>query len=59
MATTATNGVELDLDDLAQTLVYNADGTLKYIEVSMGLTYRQTYTYTSGVCTGISAWVAQ
>lgn len=44
----------------AQTLNYNADGTLNYIQVtnSMG-TWRQTFSYTSGKVTAISEWVKQ
>lgn len=43
-----------------QTLNYNGDGSLNYVEtVVQGETFRQTFTYTSGVVTGISAWVKQ
>lgn len=60
MGIDASDGVPIDLDDLGQTLAYNTDGTLQYIEVSYrGGTYRQTYTYTSGRLTNISAWVKQ
>ncbi len=56
-----------NIDDLPQTLTYNGDGTLNYIEVTIpgnlgaptGGTYRKTFTYTSGNCTGVSAWVKQ
>lgn len=54
------DGAALNLDALAQTLNYNADGTLNYVQVvTGGNTYRQTMTYTSGKITGISAWVKQ
>lgn len=54
------DGIALNLDALAQSLVYNGDGTLQYIQVvSGGNTYRQTFTYTSGSLTAISAWVKQ
>lgn len=57
---TASDNVTFNLDSLAQSLVYNVDGTLDYIQVvSGGNTYRQTFTYTSGVVTGISAWTKQ
>ena len=55
----ATDGTELPIDSLAQTLTYTGT-TLQYIEVVMnGNTYRQTYTYTSGNLTGISRWTKQ
>ena len=54
-------------DDLPQTFGYNADGTVAYIQVVTpaipgsysGGTYRKNLTYTSGVVTGVSAWVKQ
>lgn len=47
-------------DDLPQTLAYNGDGTLNTISVTDGVsTWVQTYTYTAGKATGISAWVKQ
>lgn len=56
----ASDGAALNIDSLAQTLAWNADGTINYVQVvSGGNTYRQTYTYTSGQVTGISAWVKQ
>lgn len=56
---TATDGVELDLSDLAQTLSYTSN-ILQYITVSYrGSTYKQTFTYTGSDLTGISAWVKQ
>lgn len=59
MRVTASDGFELDLNDLEQTLSWNGDGTIAYAEVSIGGTYRQTYTYTAGKLTGISKWVKQ
>jgi len=59
MRVTADNGTNLDIEDLVQTLAWNADGTLNYIEVSLGGTYRQTYTWTSGKLTSISKWELQ
>lgn len=54
-------------DDLPQTLGYNTDGTLAYVQVTIpaisgsyaGGTYRQSFTYAAGVLTGISNWVRQ
>lgn len=43
-----------------QKLTYNGDGTLNYVEVTFqGSVYRQTFGYTSGKVTTISAWVKQ
>lgn len=48
------------IDDLPQTLVYNGDGTLNYVDATDGTdTWRQTYTWTAGRLTGISGWVKQ
>lgn len=45
---------------LAQTIAYNGDGTIDYVEATNGsVTWRQTYTYTSGQLVGISAWEVQ
>lgn len=44
-----------------QTLVYNPDGTLNYVQTvipKLG-TYRQTFGYTNGLVTSISRWVRQ
>ena len=50
----------VDPDSLAQTLAYNGDNTLNYIQVTDGVTsWRQTFGYTSGKLTSISAWVEQ
>ena len=47
-------------DQGPQTLSYNGDGTVNYIDVTTSDgTYRQTFTYTSGKVTGISLWVKQ
>jgi hypothetical protein len=46
-------------EDVAQTLTYNADGTIAtMVKVVGGVTYTKTFSYTSGNVTGISAWVA-
>ena len=64
----ASDGALIFPDDLAQTLTYNGDSTLNYIEVTVpatpgtsyaGGTYRQTFTYTAGKVTGISKWTKQ
>lgn len=56
----ASDGEFLVLDELPQTLTYNADGTVNYVEVTANSrVYRQTYTYTSGKVTAISGWVKQ
>lgn len=56
----ANDGTPLDLNSLAQTLSYNADNTLNYVQVvSGGNTYQQTMTWTSGKLTGVSNWVKQ
>lgn len=45
---------------MQQTIVYNADGTINYIDATDGTsTWRQTYTWTAGKLTGVSAWVKQ
>jgi hypothetical protein len=57
----APDGTALDLDQMPQDLAYNGDGTINYIQVThvSGRIYRQTFTYTSGKVTNISAWVKQ
>lgn len=60
IVTTVPDGQAIDLDTLPQSLVYNGDGTLNFVQVAVGDTmYRQTLSYTSGQLTGISAWVKQ
>jgi hypothetical protein len=45
-------------DDFAQTLTYNADGTVATISFTDTTnTWTQTFTYTTGKVTGISKWV--
>lgn len=57
---TDSGGQRFDPDSLPQTLSYNGDQTLAYVQVSDGVsTWRQSYTYTNGALTGISAWVRQ
>lgn len=64
----ASDGAIIFPDDLAQAFSYNGDGTLNYIQVVApatpgtayaGGTYRQTFSYTSGVVNNISNWVLQ
>lgn len=56
----ASDGVFVPIGSLAQTIVYNTDGTVNYVQVSYNaLTYRQTFAYTAGQLTSISAWVLQ
>lgn len=39
---------------------HNADGKINYDSITDGTnTWRQTYSYTSGKLTGVSAWVKQ
>ena len=55
----ASDGNIVPVDSLAQILGY-VNGLLSTITVVFGAhTYVQTYTYTAGVVTGISAWVKQ
>ena len=56
----------VDIDSLPQTLGYNADGTLAYVQVVVPgsgtypqATYRQSMTYVNGQLTGIGGWVKQ
>ncbi|WP_273430491.1 hypothetical protein [Chitinibacter tainanensis] len=57
---TVPDGFMINPDELPQSINYNGDGTVNYIEVNAGgRIYRQTLTYTSGKVTGISAWVKQ
>lgn len=57
---TASDGTLLCIDDLAQSLSYNADGTLNYVQVvAPEGTYRQFFTYANGKVSAISAWVKQ
>lgn len=59
---TGSDGTLLELDALAQTLNYNGDGTLNYIQVTHPtntFSYRQTFGYTSGALTSITGWVKQ
>lgn len=58
--TPAANGTPLPLASLAQSIAYNPDGTVSYIQVThAGTVYRQTLTYTDGRLTAVSAWEAQ
>lgn len=56
----ASDGVFVPIGSLAQTLTYNADGTVNYVQVTYNaLVYRQTFNYSAGQLTNISAWVLQ
>lgn len=60
IVTTVPDGKAIDITSLEQVLVYNADNTLNYIQVTVGESiYRQTMTYVAGNLTKISAWVKQ
>lgn len=53
------DGAAIPLDSLALTINRNVDGSTNYLEVVYnGVTYRQTFGYTSGNVTSISPWVA-
>lgn len=57
---TATNGVALKINSLAQTFTYDGSGNLQTANVvHNGVTYTQTFTYNAGKLIGVSAWVAQ
>ena len=54
---TASDGAQLDLDSLPQTLAYSG-GQISTITVAFaGHIYVQTFSYTAGVLTGVSNWV--
>lgn len=64
----ASDGAVLWPSSLPQTLNWNGDGTINYIQVVLpptpgtgfaGGTYRQTFSYTAGQLTGISVWTKQ
>jgi len=47
-------------NDLPETITYNGDSTINTIAVTDGVsTWVQTFSYTDGKVTGISAWVKQ
>lgn len=47
-------------DDLPQTLTYNADGSVATATITYGAkSWVQTYAWTNGSLTSISAWVLQ
>lgn len=53
----AGDGAELPIDSLPQSMSYNVDGTLQYVQVVyLGVTYRQSLTWVSGNVSTISAW---
>jgi YD repeat-containing protein len=52
------SGGSINPDSFAHTLAYNSDGTLATDSFTDGsATWTQTFTYTSGKLTGVSAWV--
>lgn len=52
------SGSSINPDNYAHTYTYNADGTLATDAFTDGTnTWTQTFTYTSGKLTGVSAWV--
>lgn len=54
---TVPHGVQIPIASLAQTMTYNVDKTINKIEVTYNLrVYRQTFTWSDGVCTVTSAW---
>jgi hypothetical protein len=58
--TKTSDGSIVNVESLPQTLAYNADGTLNYIQITDGVSiWRQTLTYASGKVVAISKWVKQ
>jgi hypothetical protein len=58
--TIMSDGSQINPDNYTQTLNYNGDGTVNYVQFVTGNgTYRQTMSYTSGKVTDISQWVKQ
>lgn len=56
----ASDGEYFDPSASQQTIAYNADSTINYIDaISGGVTYRKTFNYTAGKLTGITGWVKQ
>lgn len=56
----ASDGTLVPVESLAQALTYDGSGNLSTVSVVWGgLTYTQTFSYTSGKLSGISAWVKQ
>lgn len=56
----ASDAILLPLHKLDHTLVYNADSTLSYVQVTYSAnTYRLSLTYLAGQVTAISGWVKQ
>lgn len=54
------DGSSFDLDSLEQNFTYNGDGTVNTITVIYKTkSYLQSYTYTGGKVTKISAWILQ
>ena len=56
---TASNGVQLPLDSLAQTFAYNgSDQLTSIVVVYNNITYTQTFIWTGTLLTNISGWIA-
>lgn len=64
----ASDGAIIFPDELPQSYNRNGDGTLNYVQVTVpatpgtnyaGGTYRQSYTYSSGLVATVSGWVKQ
>lgn len=54
------HGTVFSPDNLPQTLTYNGDGTVATVTATRGSeSWVQTFTYTTGNLTGVSAWVKQ
>lgn len=52
------NLVQLPLGDLAQTINYSGSNISSIAVVYNSVTYTQTWTYTNGLVSGISKWLA-
>jgi len=58
IAVADSTGADINPDNYAQTLTYNADGTVATIAFTVAPnTWTQTFTYTNGNLTSISKWV--
>lgn len=57
---TSSTGVPINPEAATQTINYNVDQSVNYIQFTeAGTTYRQSFSYTEGLVTTISGWVAQ
>jgi hypothetical protein len=55
----ASDGAALPIDSLAQVPAYTSGNLTSLTVTHGGSSYRQTFTYVSGVLTNISGWVKQ